>query len=167
MSCLVELGKSQCPTDWANCQRCFYRHGNDHGIYQTSGKYNVSFIFASSKVIAHASLLKLLDYFNTSQLYVHNTIDFEMQTKWAYWEIMYYITAWAWVYMGIWYKDLYNWKRTLSLSSGSTGTWSYLWRHNGGDGVSNHQPHDCLLNRSFRRRSKNTSNPRVTGLCDR
>ena len=35
--------------------------------------------------------------------------------KWAYWEIMYYITAWAWVYMGIWYKDLYNWKRTLSL----------------------------------------------------
>ena len=28
------------------------------------------------------------------------------------------------------------------------------WRHNGRDGVSNHQPHDCLLNRLFRRRSK-------------
>ena len=39
------------------------------------------------------------------------------------------------------------------------------WRHNGRDGVSNHQPHDCLLNRSFRRRSKKTSNLRVTGLC--
>ena len=25
-----------------------------------------------------------------------------------------------------------------------------LWRHNGHDGVSNHQPHDCLLNRLFR-----------------
>ena len=39
------------------------------------------------------------------------------------------------------------------------------WRHNGCDGVSNHQPHDCLLNRLFRRRSKNTSKLRVTGLC--
>ena len=32
-----------------------------------------------------------------------------------------------------------------------------LWRHNGVDGVSNHQPHHCLLNRLFRRRSKKTS----------
>ena len=32
-----------------------------------------------------------------------------------------------------------------------------LWRHNGCDGVWNHQPHDCLLSRSFRRRSKKTS----------
>ena len=39
------------------------------------------------------------------------------------------------------------------------------WRHNGRDNVSNHQPHDCLLNRLFRRRSKKTSKLRVTGLC--
>ena len=39
------------------------------------------------------------------------------------------------------------------------------WRHNGCDGVSNHQPNDWLLNRLFRRRSKKTSNLRVTGLC--
>ena len=39
------------------------------------------------------------------------------------------------------------------------------WRHNAHDGVSNHQPHDFLPNRLFRRRSKNTSNLRVTGLC--
>ena len=39
------------------------------------------------------------------------------------------------------------------------------WRHNGHDGVSNHQPHDCLLNRVFGRRSKKTSKHRVTGLC--
>ena len=52
------------------------------------------------------------------------------------------------------------------------GTLSYMklyvtlhWRHNDHDGVSNHQPHDCLLNRLFRRRSKKTSKLRVTGLC--
>ena len=39
------------------------------------------------------------------------------------------------------------------------------WRHNGRDSVSNHQSHDCLLNRLFRRRSKKTSKLRVTGLC--
>ena len=38
------------------------------------------------------------------------------------------------------------------------------WRHNGHDGISNHQPHDCLLNHLFRRRSKKTSKLRVTGL---
>ena len=42
---------------------------------------------------------------------------------------------------------------------------SLQWRHNGHDGVSNHQPHGCLLNRLFRRRSKKTSKLRVTGLC--
>ena len=39
------------------------------------------------------------------------------------------------------------------------------WRHNEVAGVSNHQPHDCLLNRLFRRRSKKTLKLRVTGLC--
>ena len=38
------------------------------------------------------------------------------------------------------------------------------WRHNGRDGVSNNQPHDCLLNRLFRHKSKKTSKLRVTGL---
>ena len=40
------------------------------------------------------------------------------------------------------------------------------WRHYEHDGVSNHQPHDCLLKRFFRRRSKKTSKLRVTGLCE-
>ena len=35
---------------------------------------------------------------------------------------------------------------------------SWQWRHNDHDGDSNHQPHGCLLNRLFRRRSKITSN---------
>ena len=43
---------------------------------------------------------------------------------------------------------------------------SLQWRHNERDGVSNHQPHDCLLNRLFRHSSKKTSKLRVTGLCE-
>ena len=39
------------------------------------------------------------------------------------------------------------------------------WRHNDRNGVSNHQPHDCLLNNLFRGRSTKTSKLRVTGLC--
>ena len=42
---------------------------------------------------------------------------------------------------------------------------SLQWHHNDHDGVSNHQPHSCLHNRLFRRRSKKTSKLRVTGLC--
>ena len=56
-----------------------------------------------------------------------------------------------------------------ALVSGLSFTWSKTislrWRHNGHDGVSNHQPHHCLLNRLFRSRSKKTSKLRLTGLC--
>ena len=48
------------------------------------------------------------------------------------------------------------------------GCWFFLslrWRHNGHNGVSNHQPHHCLLNRLFGCRSQKTSKLRVTGLC--
>ena len=39
------------------------------------------------------------------------------------------------------------------------------WRHNGRDGVSTCQPHDCFLNSLFGCRSKKTSKLRVTGFC--
>ena len=39
------------------------------------------------------------------------------------------------------------------------------WRDNGRDGVSNDQPHDCLRNSLFGRRSKKTSKFRLTGFC--
>ena len=76
-----------------------------------------------------------------------------------------------------------NWfKYPFSCTSGSVRHWcnidsegglcmcpdgsvSFQWRHNEYVGVSNHQPHDCLLNRLFRRRLKKTSKLRVTGLC--
>ena len=51
--------------------------------------------------------------------------------------------------------DRVIWRHRISLH----------WRHNGHDGISNHQPHDCLLTRLFRHRSKKTSKLRITGLC--
>ena len=43
---------------------------------------------------------------------------------------------------------------------------SLQWRHNEHDGISNQQSHDCLLNRLFGHRSKETSKLRITGLCE-
>ena len=54
-----------------------------------------------------------------------------------------------------WYWHFTHWFASKTLE----------WRHNGRDSVSNHQPHDCFLNRLFRRRSKKISKLRVTGLC--
>ena len=41
---------------------------------------------------------------------------------------------------------------------------SLRWRHNGHDGVPNHEPRYCLLNRLFGPRSKKTSKLRVAGF---
>ena len=56
-------------------------------------------------------------------------------------------------------------KHTVSVIVFENVKISLRWRHNGCDSVSNHQPHDCLLNRLFRHRSKKTSKFRTTGLC--
>ena len=58
------------------------------------------------------------------------------------------------------FKILTNWPYQCELVS------PFQWRHNECDGISNHQPHDCLLNRLFRRRLKKTPKFRVTGLCE-
>ena len=60
-------------------------------------------------------------------------------------------------YLNQWPSSVWHYKRLRALA--------LRWRHNDYDGVSNHQPHGCLLNRLFRRRSKKTSKLRVTGLC--
>ena len=45
--------------------------------------------------------------------------------------------------------------------------WTTLqWRYNERDGISNHRHLDCLLNRLFRHRSKETSKLRITGLYE-
>ena len=57
--------------------------------------------------------------------------------------------------------------QTFRFRHARTAEYALQWRHNGRDTVPNHQPHDCVLNRLFRRRSKKTSKLRVTGLCAR
>ena len=42
---------------------------------------------------------------------------------------------------------------------------SLQWHHNGRDGTWNHQPHHCLLDHLFMRRSKKIPKLCVTGLC--
>ena len=86
-----------------------------------------------------------------------------------------------------WQRNKYTWKATYYNLVGTAaycakpGTifalpvnWGYVcqlekqtlqWRHNGCDSVSNHKPHDCLLNRLFRHRWNKTSKLRVTGFC--
>ena len=75
--------------------------------------------------------------------------------------------------------SFYNRSPTLSINFIQQETPMNMWppsgvgarqvtlhlHHNEHDGVSNHQPHHCLLNRFFRLRSKKTSKLRVTGLC--
>ena len=65
---------------------------------------------------------------------------------------------------GPWRQQLWYWWRQMS-SILKCRMVSLLWHHNGPDGVSNHQPHHCLLNSLFRCRSKKTSKLRVTGIC--
>ena len=57
-----------------------------------------------------------------------------------------------------WVVSNHVWGRLppLKLVSRSKNT-SLQWCYNDRSGVSNHQPHTCLLNRLFRRRSKKTS----------
>ena len=77
--------------------------------------------------------------------------------------------------LGLWLNhDIKRGPIHLHSLSGTTASpvqcWSHptnslQWRHNEHARVSNHQPHDCLLNRLFRHRWKKTSKLRVTGLC--
>ena len=59
-------------------------------------------------------------------------------------------------------------KLTYGLSLTCTRTHTLIslqWRHNERDGVSNHQPHDCLLNRIFKAQNKeNIKAPRLWPL---
>ena len=103
-----------------------------------------------------------------------------------------HITVWAYLLSYIWiYSEKSQMSRFLQALCDWSGYWTFTaptnatmhvyfpefdslvryviislqWHHNDRGGVSDHQPHDCLLNRLFRRRSKKTSKVRVTGLC--
>ena len=74
--------------------------------------------------------------------------------------------------VSIWWRnhDILFRLTSLSLSKQSVVSLYRLYplheRRNERDGVSNHQPHDCLPNRLVGRRSKKISKLRVTGLCE-
>ena len=63
------------------------------------------------------------------------------------------------------YTIFTNYTIIIASSLWTAGSTTLQWRHNGLDDVSDHQPHDCSLNRLFRRRSKKMSKLRETGLC--
>ena len=78
--------------------------------------------------------------------------------------------SWLWnnqlKYLCVSFSEIGHFRHWVSVSSvdilliGSSHTANSLhWRHNGRDSVSNYQPHYCLLNRLFRRRSKKTNSP--------
>ena len=72
------------------------------------------------------------------------------------------LSPWCWKYRFGAANESPTYKTFELLNS---STLALQWRHNGRDSVSNHQPHDCLLNCLFRRRWKKTSKLRATGLC--
>ena len=78
-----------------------------------------------------------------------------------------HIMPWSTIteYKVIWFWVMMSYIDHNVFSNIQIAFWSLLWRHNEPDGVSNHQPHHCLLNRLFGHRSKKTSKLRVTGLC--
>ena len=80
-------------------------------------------------------------------------------SRWVTGEKMFLDTIW----------HLINWplEEAAVISNWTSWNSSLQWRHNGRDGLSNHQPHDCLLNRLFGRGSKKTSKLCVTGLFAR
>ena len=70
------------------------------------------------------------------------------------------LMPWLFVLQG--YQQSWYWLLQMRMTLPSL---TLQWRHNERDGVSNHQPYECLLDHLFRRRSKKISKLRVTCLC--
>ena len=70
---------------------------------------------------------------------------------------------WDWGFSAIWIMKFQCYMCTgiIILSA----PFSLQWRNNGLNGISNHQPYECLLNHLFRHKSKKTSKLHITGLC--
>ena len=52
-----------------------------------------------------------------------------------------------------------NWHSNVTTWMGEDASWSLQWGHNERDGVSNYEPHVCLLDCLFRRRSRKHQSP--------
>ena len=114
----------------------------------------------------HAQTGVKLDYTSRILLYSVMLPHFGSSCKYLMRYSLHYCPRWC--HMTPWY--LVN-----IVSEKCCVIWSHLenairkttlrWHHNGHDGVSNHQPCYCFLNRVLRRISTKTSNLPVTGLC--
>ena len=89
-----------------------------------------------------------------------------MLTQWSY--VFLALTHW-YIIQRTWHIFVLSWNHALRRNNANVAleeiNETLQWCHNERDSVSNHQPHDCLLNCLFGRRSKKTLKLRVTGLC--
>ena len=91
------------------------------------------------------------------------------------WKYIFDLCTWRSISNG-WELDLCYLETKVACALPFISTWcigslphmnrALQWRHNERDGASNHQPHDCLLNRLFRHRSKKMSKLCVNGPCE-
>ena len=115
--------------------------------------------------------MKILD-----KQYTYQNVSIIFHTKYRETYTLKWQTYQSWIsslyiYIYIfWYRwqerdKLWNWYSWLFWNHiGRKLPESLQWLHNERKGVPNHQPHDCSLNRLFRRRSKKASKLRVTGI---
>ena len=85
-----------------------------------------------------------------------------MGLKWPLFLIIYFK---PWFMFREYQSQVSVFKYLWTLCSWSAFIHALQWRHNGRNSISNHQPHNYLLSRLFRCRSKKTSKLCVTGLC--
>ena len=91
------------------------------------------------------------------RLWIHLGYPFPHPTRWA-------MGSLSWLFcrkLAVWL-----WRHSVPQNPNTDHYFvtSLQWRHNEHDGVSNHQPNNCLLNRLFRCSSKKTSKLCFTGL---
>ena len=111
-------------------------------------------------------------YRYTYTVYKTNPVNYQRQNKFPFKQENFCESNFLWWYLVNclslcrYVDDVDCWNMTkIRIIHESIQKASLRWRHNDHDSVSNHQPHGCLFNRLFRRRSKKTSKLRVTGLC--
>ena len=94
--------------------------------------------------------------------------------RWGPGRISRYIFLVIWIYINMKNKIIKqrNFERGTFLFCSQHSVWpwpanvkSLQWRHNGHNGISNHQPHDYFTQPFIQHSSKKTSKLRVTGLC--
>ena len=70
-----------------------------------------------------------------------------------------------WYYLILFLAPSYTIQLLFQIENDALSSNALQWRHYGCNGISNHQPHDCLLNLLFRCKSNKTPKLHVTGLC--